>query len=183
MIYASLKPIAQWSSRYTLPGYLIFAAMTGSVLCNALLWLFGEPFSPLQLLAIALTAAAWAWKVATWRHNDGLGVGTTLNSATGLTGGEIRSIEWPHTAENYILKEMGFRIARKHGARLRAITQFLAFALPILLLAGALGLDDMALLPAALSVAATVAQLAGILAERWLFYAEAKHTVALYYGR
>src|SRR5206468_2895496 len=37
MIYASLKPIAQWHSRFTLPAYLIFSAMTGSVLLNALL--------------------------------------------------------------------------------------------------------------------------------------------------
>ncbi len=41
MIYASLKPIAQWHSRFTLPGYLIFSAMTGSVLLNALLQSFG----------------------------------------------------------------------------------------------------------------------------------------------
>ncbi len=42
MIYASLKPIAQWHSRFTAPGYLIFAMMTGAVLFNALLRLFGE---------------------------------------------------------------------------------------------------------------------------------------------
>ena len=116
MIYASLKPIAQWSSRFTLPGYLIFAAMTGSVLFNALLQAFGQPVAPVLILALALTLLGWAWKIATWRHNDALVVGTTLNSATGLTGGEVRVLEWPHTEENYLLKEMGFRIARKHGA-------------------------------------------------------------------
>ena len=42
MIYASLKPIAQWSSRFTLPAYLIFAAMTGCLLFNALLQAFGR---------------------------------------------------------------------------------------------------------------------------------------------
>ena len=41
MIYASLKPIAQWHSPYTVPGYLIFSVMTGAVLLNALLHLFG----------------------------------------------------------------------------------------------------------------------------------------------
>jgi DMSO reductase anchor subunit len=34
-----------------------------------------------------------------------------------------------------------------------------------------------------LSLFATVSQFAGMLVERWLFFAEAKHTVALYYGR
>nr|MDQ2704679.1 dimethyl sulfoxide reductase anchor subunit [Pseudomonadota bacterium] len=163
MIYASLKPIAQWSSRFTLPAYLIFAAMTGTVVFNALLWLFGQPSLPVHLIALALTATGWAWKVATWRHNDGLGMGTTLNSATGLEGGAVRSIEWPHTEENYLLKEMGFRIARKHGARLRVVTQGLAFALPLLLLAAAFGAAAMPWLSAGLALTATISQLAGML--------------------
>jgi DMSO reductase anchor subunit len=183
MIYASLKPIAQWSSRFTLPAYLIFAAMTGCVLFNALLWLFGRVSVPVLVLAFALTVIGWTWKIATWRHNDRLGMGATLNSATGLKGGEVRSIEWPHTEENYLLKEMGFRIARKHSARLRLITQILAFALPLLTLAAVFGLSDVKWLPAILSLTAAASQLAGMLVERWLFFAEAKHTVTLYYGR
>ncbi len=95
----------------------------------------------------------------------------------------MRSLEWPHTEENYLLKEMGFRIARKHSARLRLIAQILAFALPLLLLAAALTLSEMKWLQAMLSLIAAASQLAGILVERWLFFAEAKHTVALYYGR
>lgn len=183
MIYASLKPIAQWSSPFTLPAYLIFAAMTGTVLFNTLLWLFGAPSLPAHLLAIALTALGWVWKAATWRHNDRLVSETTLNTATGLKGGEVRSIEWPHTEENYLLKEMGFRVARKHSTRLRLIAQMLAFALPLLLLAMAFGLSAMPWLAAGLSLAAAVSQIAGMLVERWLFFAEAKHTVMLYYGR
>lgn len=183
MIYASLKPIAQWSSRFTLPAYLIFATMTGSVLFNALLWLFDQPSLAVNLLAPALAVLGWAWKIATWRHNDRLITETTLNSATGLKGGEVRSIEWPHTEENYLLKEMGFRIARKHAARLRLIAQVLAFALPLLLLAAVLLLTEMRWLAAVLSVTAAAAQLGGLLVERWLFFAEAKHTVTLYYGR
>jgi sulfite dehydrogenase (quinone) subunit SoeC len=183
MIYASLKPIAQWSSRFTLPAYLIFAAMTGCVLFNALLQAFGRTSVLMLVLAFVLTALGWAWKIATWRHNDALVIGTTLNSATGLEGGVVRSIEWPHTEENYLLKEMGFRIARKHGVRLRIVAQVLAFALPLLLLAAALGSSAVPWLSAALSLLAAGSQLAGMLVERWLFFAEAKHTVTLYYGR
>jgi DMSO reductase anchor subunit len=108
---------------------------------------------------------------------------TTLNSATGLKGGTVRSIEWPHTEENYLLKEMGFRIARKHGDRLRLIVQVLAFALPLLFLAATLGVARWNWLATALSLLAAVLQLAGMLVERWLFFAEARHTVTLYYGR
>ena len=123
------------------------------------------------------------WKIATWRHNDALVIGTTLNSATGLEGGVMRSIEWPHTEENYLLKEMGFRIARKHSARLRLIVQFLAFAVPLVLLAAVLALSTVPWLSAGLSLVAAVSQFAGMLVERWLFFAEAKHVVTLYYGR
>ena len=33
------------------------------------------------------------------------------------------------------------------------------------------------------SALAAIVQFAGMLVERWLFFAEAKHTVTLYYGR
>ncbi|GLQ79977.1 DMSO reductase [Mesorhizobium huakuii] len=181
MIYASLKPIAQWHSRYTLPAYLLFAAMTGSVLLNALLQGFGVGSIPVLLLSLLATLAGWGWKVATWRHNDGLEIPTTANTATGLAGGTVRSLEWPHTEENYLLKEMGFRIARKHSAKLRMLTQALAFALPVLLLAATFASSwPYAAVPSGL---AAIIQFAGMLVERWLFFAEAKHTVTLYYGR
>ncbi|TPN89509.1 dimethyl sulfoxide reductase anchor subunit [Mesorhizobium sp. CU2] len=180
MIYASLKPIAQWHSRYTLPAYLIFAAMTGSVLGNALLQGFNVGSNAMLILALLATLAGWGWKLATWRYNDRLEISTTANTATGLAGGLVRSIEWPHTEENYLLKEMGFRIARKHSAKLRLIAQALAFVVPLVLLV----LVFVAPWPlAALSSAlAAIVQFAGVLVERWLFFAEAKHTVTLYYG-
>ncbi|MER8368631.1 DmsC/YnfH family molybdoenzyme membrane anchor subunit [Mesorhizobium sp. M0306] len=181
MIYASLKPIAQWHSRFTLPAYLIFATMTGSVLLNALLQGFGVGSAAVLACALLATFAGWGWKLVTWRYNDRLEIPTTANTATGLAGGTVRSIEWPHTEENYLLKEMGFRIARKHSAKLRQITQALAFALPALLLIAAFALPWP--YAAASSILAAIVQLAGMLVERWLFFAEAKHTVTLYYGR
>ncbi|RWA77362.1 MAG: dimethyl sulfoxide reductase anchor subunit [Mesorhizobium sp.] len=181
MIYASLKPIAQWHSRYTLPAYLVFAAMTGGVLLNVLLQGFGLGSTAVLAGALLATLAGWGWKLATWRYNDRLEIPTTANTATGLAGGTVRSVEWPHTQENYLLKEMGFRIARKHSTKLRRITQGLAFALPALLLGGVFVLPwPVALV---LSALAAILQFAGMLAERWLFFAEAKHTVTLYYGR
>jgi DMSO reductase anchor subunit len=181
MIYASLKPVAEWHSRFTVPGYLIYAVMTGAVLLNALLRLFGGETRMAGILAALAIVAGWGWKVATWRHNDALVPRSTANSATGLKGGTVRSVEWPHTEENYVLKEMGFRVARKHAARLRLLVHLLAFALPLvavltsLLIAGGVG--------AAAAVVAVLAQMPGMLAERWLFFAEAKHTVTLFYGR
>lgn len=181
MIYASLKPIAQWHSRFTVPGYLLYSLTSGVVLFTALLQVFGG-YSPSWLAAaIVLTCLAWAWKVATWRHNDGTAMPVSLNSATGLAKGEVRSVEWPHTEDNYLLKEMGYRVARKHQRKLRTFVQLAAFAVPIVLLLAALFLAGV--YAAVFSVLAVLTQLAGLLVERWLFFAEAKHTVTLYYGR
>ncbi|MCS0504712.1 dimethyl sulfoxide reductase anchor subunit family protein [Ancylobacter mangrovi] len=182
MIYASLTPIAQWRSRFTLPGYLLYAAMSGLTLLNALLAASGDGGSVLAGAAAALTLAGWAWKRASWRHDDTAGLPATVNSATGLPGGRVLSIEWPHSEENYLLKEMGYRVARKHRDRLRLIAQFLGFLAPAVLLVLA-ALTPAGAVAVGASLLAALSQLAGLLVERWLFFAEARHTVMLYYGR
>jgi len=179
MIYASLKPIAEWNSGFTPPGYLIFAIMTALVLLNAIFELRGLPDSELQMAAMLAIGFGWIWKLATWRHNGRLKLPATGGTATGL-GGQVRSIEWPHTRQNFVLKEMGYRLARKHAAALRLFAQLCAFAIPLAAIAVAFAAGGgAAKLAAALAV---VAQAPGILVERWLFFAEARHTVTLYYG-
>ncbi len=181
MIYASLKPVAQWHTPFTMPGYLIYSAMTGLTLLNAILQGFGLGSRLLIGLAAFATLCGWAWKHATWNHERHLPDLPTVNSATGLAEGSVHSMQWPHTERNYLLKEMGFRIARKHQERLRRIMQILAFAVPLVLFALALAMPGWIALAA--SILAAPIQLAGMLVERWLFFAEATHTVTLYYGR
>jgi DMSO reductase anchor subunit len=93
----------------------------------------------------------------------------------------VRSIEWPHSEENYLLKEMGYRIARKHAAKLRMFVHVLAFGVPLAATEVAILSDGW--LAAFAAVLAALAMIPGLLVERWLFFAEAKHTVTLYYGR
>jgi len=182
MIYASLKPIAEWHTGWTVAAYLAMALMSGAALLVALCFGFGHASPPLVALLFIAIAATWALKLVIWRRNAAAAMPTTLNSATGLEGGTVRSIEWPHTEENYLLKEMGYRIARKHAAKLRRIAQGLAFAAPLALTAVALAAGDGALATLA-AVLAALAMAPGLLIERWLFFAEARHTVRLYYGR
>jgi DMSO reductase anchor subunit len=129
-------------------------------------------------LAVVL---AWWLKEAYWRFIDTTSAPSTVASATALgRRGRVRMLEPPHTEENYLLKEMGYRIARKHRVRLRAIARTLAFALPALLTLVALfASGGTAAIAAALAVASVAL---GLVVERWLFFAEAKHTVTLYYG-
>jgi DMSO reductase anchor subunit len=78
------------------------------------------------------------------------------------------------------MREMGYQVARRHAARLRRIATVLLFALPML---AALSLLAMAPGPMQIAVAAlsTLSAAAGVLTERWLFFAEAEHVVVLYY--
>ncbi len=55
-------------------------------------------------------------------------------SATGLGGiGKVRLFAAPHTEENYLLKEMGYKVARKHALKLRLIALGLGFTAPAIL--------------------------------------------------
>jgi DMSO reductase anchor subunit len=183
MIYASLKPIAAWRNGWTVPVYLALAAATGLLWLSPLAKLAGHTLPGADSAASLAVLAAWALKEAYWRHVDRHPGPSTPGTATGLGGlGQVRLLEAPHTESNYLLREMGFRVARRHAARLRNIARGLAYGLPLavsLLVALAepgLGVE------AALGLLAAAGATAGVLAERWLFFAEARHTVMLYYG-
>jgi DMSO reductase anchor subunit len=88
-------------------------------------------------------------------------------------------LDAPHFTENYVLREMGFTIARRHSVKLRRIALGVAFAVPLVLTV----LAGFAVAPLAATAAAVACTALGLLTERWLFFAEATHVSALYYGR
>jgi DMSO reductase anchor subunit len=181
MIYASLKPIHQWHNRWVVPNYLALGLMAAFLLLD-LIQRFWVPF-PLGTPILALVAVLIAWwiKERYWRSIDTTSAPSTVASATALgSRGPVRLLEPPHTQDNYLLQEMGYRIARKHRARLRALARITGFVLPAICTAVALiAADAVGLIAAA---AAVVSAAFGLVIERWLFFAEAKHTVTLYYG-
>lgn len=181
MIYRSLKPIQRWHNGWVVPNYLAFALMTGVLWLALLLQLFGAGKHDIAWVAPGAIVLASILKLGYWRFIDMSCSTSTAESATGLGAlGKVRLFEAPHTSENYLLKEMGFQIARKHAEKLRRIAFLLAFALPFLLsLVPLLAIGWPAALAALL--AAPLATI-GVLTERWLFFAEAKHAVMLYYG-
>lgn len=180
-IYNSLKPIPAWNNRWVMPNYVALATMSGMLLMTALASLFGCATAAMYSLSLALIAVALAVKLGYWRFIDTMAVTSTPETATGLGAlGKVRLFKAPHTSENYLMKEMGFRIARKHARKLRIISVLLGFVLPALLIA--LAYASGGATAAALSIMAASISLLGLLTERWLFFAEAKHTVTLYYG-
>lgn len=180
MIYASLKPIRQWHNQHTAPDYLMFAVFSGVILLAALLCIWtGRGALACGIAVVAALIAAVA-KLAYWRFVDAQPPLATLASATGLGDfGIVRPLDQPHFTENYILREMGYQVARKHAAKLRRIAVVVAFLLPaVLALIGAFGGAPFVTAPLAVVLAG-----AGLFLERWLFFAEATHVATLYYGR
>ena len=182
MIYASLQPIREWRQPLVPAVYLAFALMTGALLLHVLLLLFGAARGWAAALALLATALAFGLKGRYWAAIDRAEPGPTPESATGVGAlGKVRLLEPPHTETNYLLREMGFRVARRHAAKLRWYACLFGGA-------GAMLLSLLALLSSAapatlLALLAAVAGIAGVLIERWLFFAEATHTVTLYYDR
>ncbi len=181
MIYASLTTIRQWHNPYVAPVYMVLAAATGLVLFTLLMQVFaaGAPWH-VWAAALAVTAAVIA-KLLYWRSIDADERTLTIGDATGLGRfGAVRQVEAPHTQSNFVQREMGYRVARRHARKLRRIS--LAAGFGVCLLASMLALLTSGALATTLLIIATLAAGLGVFLERWLFFAEAQHVVSLFYG-
>lgn len=166
MIYAQIRAVPRWH-HWSTPPVFVLAALAGGALLAAQI-----------TLALWLMLALGVAMVAHWMAGDRrfAASGTTAGTATGLGAlGRVRLLEPPHSGRNYLLREMVHVIGRKHARKLRLIALGLGAILPAAVL----------LLPAGylMLAAALLLHLAGILAQRWLFFAEAEHVVGLYYGK
>lgn len=166
MIYTQIKAVPRWA-HWSTPLVFLLAALAGGAVLAAqttlAVWL---------MLGLALAMAGH------WYSGDRqfAASGSTLGSATGLGAlGKVRLLEPPHSGQNYLLREMVHVVGRKHARKLRGIALGAGAVLPALLLLLPLGYASVSL--------ALIAHLGGMLAQRWLFFAEAEHVVGLYYGQ
>jgi DMSO reductase anchor subunit len=178
MIYRQLKTIPAWSNRFTVPSYLVIGLATGSGLLNAISFVFGRFQSDagtfMAFLTLILIFATIVLKWLYWRWLRRRKPVHTMAEATGLGAG-VRQWEVPHTATNFIMKEMGFVVARSHARSLQLIAMLLL---------------DVAFLSCLLSPRYTwlvfvtaPALLAAAWTERWIFFAQAEHVAQIYYGK
>jgi sulfite dehydrogenase (quinone) subunit SoeC len=182
MIYASLKPIPAWRHPLVVPVYLLFSLLSGGLLVAAVVGVAGGSLSNMAGFGIVAGALSlWAAKRRAWRYIDEERAPLSRNEALGLPHARpVQVFERPHTEANYLLKEMGYVLARKHAHKLRLLAALLFALLPALLSL------PLWLLPhfdanGPLLALALLSMLAGALVERWLFFAEARHLVTLYY--
>jgi len=166
MIYTQMTTIPRWK-HWTTPALFLTLSLGGGALLAAKMTI------AVVLLIIAAALQVFAWFTGDQRLANS---GTTLATATGLGHiGKVRAFEPPHTGTNYLLKEFAFEVGRKHVQTLRLLALGLGFIVPVILLFLPIGHFGAAI--------AVLSHIAGVLALRWLFFAQAEHVVGLYYGK
>jgi sulfite dehydrogenase (quinone) subunit SoeC len=179
MIYACLKTVPRWRTWHTPVVYLLYALAAGGLLWTAIAAATGgEPPRTGPVLGLVLAAAlvklAYYAKFSRRVHatlNEALAVPET--AAAGRVQGRVRLLDAGHTHGTFLTQEFGFVLARGRAGTLR-VAMFVLTLAPLALL-GAWGAQG--------AWPAAVAFLAGVLLERWLFFAQAEHVVRLYHGQ
>lgn len=178
MIYACLRFIQEWAHPLTLVNYTLIGLSSGLVQCGALAAWRGE--APLLAVvgpaALLATLAAWLTRTLALRRNATLKPTSTLQSATGIKSPRLVQKSMGMTGGSFNTREFfhGATLAAMKQARLGFIV--FGFALPVLLLLWALAGGS-----AAAWWVAVPLQWLGLLAERWFFFAQARHPQNLYY--
>lgn len=166
MIYTQLKTVPRWN-HWSPPVLFMAYALVGGAL------LTGRVTLAMYLLPVLAVLQIVAWFDQDRREANS---DSTVGTATGLGDlGQVRLFEKPHTGSNYLTKEMVFQVGRKHAATLKVISLALSCAIPLLLL--------LVTFNHFVAILAVLSHVAGVFVQRWLFFAEAKHVVSLYYGR
>ena len=182
MIYQSLPTIRAWNQALVTPIYLVNALATGGLLAMLLLRSSALPSDSPAVIVAVLLASGLVLKQRYWHEIDTAPRTHTAEAATGLGGfGTVRVLDQPHTQANFVMREMGYQVGRKHALRLRRVALLCAFIAPLLLTLTAIALGPSRIATLATLIAVVFAAV-GVVVERWLFFAEAQHVVTLYYG-
>ena len=178
MIYACIRFIQEWAHPLTLVNYVMLGLSSGLVVSGALAVLAGERAFAAGLApwALSVTVLAWCTRGLALRRNARLKPKSTTQSATGIRAGRVVQKSMGMTGGSFNTREFF------HGASVQAFRHaklgflLLAFLLPIVLLLCGQAFDL-----AWAWLAALPLQFAGLLAERWFFFAQARHPQNIYY--
>lgn len=194
MIYASLKPIRQWHTLHVPAAYYALGHASGALLLLALVRGSGGAAPVLSVATLLLLIVAAIVKLDYYRYlasderstaiEEAIGVahGVTPGPLSGSATSRTRAtsvmaaglFDAGHSRGTFLTYEFGYRLGRRAKSALRALV-WAGFAFPTLwIIAGTADWQGGAL--------AFAAFMAGLTAERWLFFAEARHTVRLYHG-
>ncbi|RKP52675.1 dimethyl sulfoxide reductase anchor subunit family protein [Trinickia fusca] len=183
MIYACLRFLQEWASPLTLVNFVLLGCASGCTLATACAaWLAPSLVGLVAPWACVLTLAGCATRVASLKRNARLVPKSTVQSATGIRDAKVEQKSRGFTASAFNTRE--FFHGQSSGTVRMVKVGFLvaAFAVPFVL-TGAGALAQMSTAVAVVLGAAFVIQYAGLVAERWFFFADARHPQNLYYQR
>ncbi len=176
MIYASLRFLREWHSPLTVVNFILLGSASGFTLAAGLAAALDPARSGMLVAwAAVLTLAALASHAATRVRNARLAPRSSLQTAIGIRHPRIVQKTQGAMGGSFNTREFFHGKPAEFVSRIGQITIVAVFLVPLLLLvAGGMGL------PGAVPLAFLV-QFAGLLAERWLFFATARHPQNLYY--
>jgi DMSO reductase anchor subunit len=186
MIYACLRFIEEWAHPLTIVNFALIGLSSGFVLASAVAAL-GEEQSFLGVsgpAALALTLAAWALRMRAVRRNAAIKHRSTLQTATGIRSPQLAQKSMGMSAGSFNTREFFHHVSPTAVRRITLAAIVLAFAAPAVAMTLAmLTATSMASSgPAArLWLLAVLLQAPGLVADRWYFFAQAKHAQNLYY--
>ena len=177
MIYACIRFLQEWASPLTIANFTLLGCASGVTLASAY-----AVFTAPELLrayvstALVLTGIALVTRGASLVRNARIKPKSTLQTAIGVKHPTIAQKSQGFMGGSFNTREF---FHGRPDAVVRAVKwSFLVLVFPVpaaLLIGGALA-DD-----ATLVVTAFLAQYAGLIAERWFFFAQANHPQNLYY--
>ena len=174
MIYACLPFLQEWRTPLTVVNFCALGCASGLTAAAALAaWL--EPVFARQYVIAALVAGAIAYvlRISSLIRNSRLRPKSTTQSAIGVRHPSVRQISQGAMGGSYNTREFFHHQPRVVVRAVRWILLALVFPVPALLLVFGQGTVPLA--------TAFILQYVGLLAERWYFFAEAKHPQNLYY--
>ncbi len=179
MIYVCIRFIAEWAHALTVVNYTLIGLASGALLAAALAVVMGETAFARAVVrwAFAATLLAWATRSIALRRNAALKPKSNLQSATGIRNPKLVQKSMGMSAGSFNTREFFHGASAVAVRHVRLALHGLGFFVPALLMLLALlfGASN-ALLPLAV-----VVQAVGLMAERWLFFAQARHPQNLYY--
>jgi DMSO reductase anchor subunit len=175
MIYACLPFLQEWRTPLTVVNFALLGSASGLTAAAALAaWLQPELARGYVIAALIAGAFAYTGRLASLARNARLRPKSTLATAIGVKHPKISQIAQGAMGGSFNTREFFHGRPREVVRAARWTLLALVFPVPALLMLAAPQ-------SAPTLTAAFLLQYAGLLAERWYFFAEAKHPQNLYY--
>ena len=177
MIYAAIKFLQEWSNPLTVIKYLLLGTMSGFTLVTA----FASYSAPdlvrfFGVWTTIITVTAFLTRSASLIRNARIKYKSSIQTAIGIRHNQIQQKSMGFMGGSVNTRDFFHHQTRLFMKSIKWIFLVLVFPLPLICLWAGINHANISLLLAAFGV-----QYIGLLAERWLFFAQANHPQNLYY--